>query len=87
MADAYIDTSQTYNGDGTSSAGATGDGGVGAYNNIASFLSNASTSGQTRGILRRLNLGTSISISSALSPTNDGTYTTALQLIGCPFTE
>jgi len=86
MSDAYIDTSQTYDGDGTSSAGAASAGAVGAYNSIASFASAASTSGQTRGIVRRLNLGTSISISSTIDFTNDGTFATLLQLIGYPFT-
>lgn len=85
MSVAYIDTSAQYNGDGTSPDQATSDGGPGAYNNIQSFFDNASTSGQTIGVLRRLNLGTSIVPSATLSPVNDGSFDTPLLLIGYPF--
>jgi len=87
MVYAYIDTSATYNGDGTVPDQATSDGGVGAYNNIQTFLNDVNVNDKTTGILRRLNLGSVIFITSAFSCSNDGTAEQSLSLIGYPFSK
>ena len=88
----YVDTSATYNGDGTSPAQATSDGGTGAYNSIQSALSaapNNPSSESARWLIwvRRLDSGTNIPISSTLSPTNDGSCNAPHMLIGWPYRE
>jgi len=88
----YVDTSATYNGDGTSPEQATSDGGTGAYNSIQSALSaapNNPSSESDRWLIwvRRLDSGSNISITSTLSPANDGGYNAPHMLIGWPFRE
>jgi len=82
-ANIYVDVSCTNNGDGTDAACATSDGGVGAYNNLSDPLANA-TSGDIIW-LRRGN--SNISVSSTLSPTNDGTEDNPIKLVGWPYYE
>ena len=84
----YVDTSATYNGDGTSPEQATSNGGTGAYNSLATALANAPASPSSESArwliwMRRLNSETNIS--SSLSPTNDGSYNAPHMLIGFPF--
>jgi len=81
MSDIYVDTSATYNGDGTTAVQATSDGGTGAYNNLSDPLANASA-GDTIWVRR---LGSSISVSAGLSPTHDGTESSPIILTGWPF--
>ena len=86
----YVDTSATYNGDGTDPAQATSDGGAGAYNSIQSALSaapNAPSTESERWLIwvRRLDKGAYSSITSTLSPTNDGSYNAPHMLTGFPF--
>jgi len=83
----YVDTSATYNGDGTTAAQAASDGGVGAYNSIATALANAPnapSSGSEWDIWVR-RLSSDISITAQLSPANDGSYNAPHRLIGWPF--
>ena len=82
--DVFVDTSATYNGDGTSAAQATADGGSGAYNNLQDALSaapNAPAPGSEHHIwVRRQN----ISVTATLSPVNDGSYNAHHKIIGWP---
>jgi len=83
----YVDTSATYNGDGTTAAQAASDGGVGAYNTIAGPLAdapNAPSPGSEWDIWVR-RLSSDISITAQLSPTNNGSYNAPHRLIGWPF--
>jgi len=83
----YVDTSATYNGDGTTAAQASGDGLTGAYNSIATALANAPnnpSSGSEWDIWVR-RLSSDISITAQLSPANDGSYNAPHRLIGWPF--
>jgi len=83
MANIYVNTSCANNGDGTSPSCAASAGGTGAYNNLADALANA-----TAGDIIWLKRGSSnISISSTLSPTNDGTESNPAKLIGWPYYE
>ena len=80
--DRFVDTSATYNGDGTTAAQATSDGGVGAYNSIATAFTNAPSGGGWDIWVR--GLSSDISVSAQLSPTNDGAYNNPHRLIGWP---
>ena len=82
-ANIYVDVSCTYNGDGTTAACASSDGGAGAYNNLSDPLANA-TSGDIIWVRRG---SSDISISSTLSPTNDGTEDNPIKLVGWPYYE
>jgi hypothetical protein len=83
MSIGYIDTSQTFNGDGSSPVGATSDGGVGAFNNIQSYLDKSDI--YDIGLLRRLNIGEEIPVTAALYFRFNGNITTPIKLIGYPF--
>jgi len=78
-ANIYVDVSCTYNGDGTTAACASSDGGAGAYNNLSDPLANA-----TSNIIWVRRGSSDISISSTLSPTNDGTESSPIKIIGWP---
>jgi len=79
----YVDVSCTYNGDGTTASCASSDGGAGAYNNLSDPLANA-----TAGDIIWLRRGNSnISVSSTLSPANDGTESNPIKLVGWPYYE
>jgi len=80
MADIWVDPSCANNGDGTSPSCAASEGGTGAYNSIASALASA-TAGDIIWVRRG---GSVISISSTLSPTNDGTESNPIKLVGWP---
>lgn len=83
MANIYVDPNCANNGDGTSPSCAASEGGAGAYNSIASALDNA-----TAGDIIWVRRGSSgISISSTLSPTNGGTESSPIKLIGWPYYE
>jgi len=83
MANIYVDPSCANNGDGTDASCASSDGGVGAYNNLADALANA-----TEGDIIWVRRGNSnISVSSTLSPTNDGTEDNPIKLVGWPYYE
>ena len=81
MANIYVDTSCANNGDGTSPSCAASEGGTGAYNSIASALANA-TAGDI--IWVRRGSSSNISVSSTLSPTNSGTESNPIKLVGWP---
>ena len=82
--DVFVDTSATYNGDGTSATQATADGGPGAYNNLQDALNaapNKPSSGSEHHIwVRRQN----ILVTATLSPTTDGSSTAHHKIIGWP---
>jgi len=83
MADIWVDPSCANNGDGTSPSCAASEGETGAYNSIASALDSA-----TAGDMIWVRRGSSaISVSSTLSPTNDGTESSPIKLIGWPYYE
>ena len=80
MADIWVDPSCANNGDGTSPSCAASEGGTGAYNSIASAFASA-TAGDIIWVRRRSSV---ISITSTLSPTNDGTESSPIKFIGWP---
>ena len=83
MANIYVDPSCANNGDGTDASCASSSGGVGAYNNLADALANA-TAGDIIWVRRG---NSNISVSSTLSPTNDGTESNPIKLVGWPYYE